>query len=727
MSSEDEVNREEALSLLKELKGSTTLWLPKFRVVKNFYWYDERNRHFMVEIFEKIRDSILETDSRQQNFLIWGTSKTGKTWFIEQLRREFSENIYYGSVNMSEMSTSEAFKSWCETHYKDDVRQRPRLFFIDELDTRAHFQWLYEDLRSVLDTGITRSSRTTFILAGSNPPVLSEFVSGIKAEQSKNNLQGVDDFLNRIPDKDRFQIPDPSLGDRILIAIVQLVMNGLKSRKILNEAKAIEVEELALYHIARTPRYEKLGEIDRLARQCMKDIPNGSKRILFEDLFPRGTMGEMVEFLKKEGDYANNFKGHFIWVQYDEVLEPVPLYATNEFDVLADRTKSSNTRAQLANHETKMSRNQLELPSISMDVEIQKDGILYWDDIRYERCIGTRTTNLGLTLRIQHMPTGILKSETDYAVATILSRILNAQSSDGIWVIKPASDQFETIYATTSVLYFLLQIGFDLSDSVVKMAIDHLDRVQDISVDTRAKWFFDVLTHRITEAHTVALCNLLEKNQSKNPSELGSFLFQQGKTIPTQNGEHWKSLHPGGRAFHACHIADVLLHIPEDYKSARKIATRILIEIKGYLERMLMEGKGYIVDSFGLKSGQLTLWAYSLARPLFLSLPPNWRTNVLEVLASREGQLMEKAFSMMNVCQFFYTQGELWDEQISRSAIQYIKSGLNELKEMASDLSLNPRDLSVIGRAILYGTLVLDRDASYVMIKHVKKILSEQN
>jgi hypothetical protein len=160
----------------------------------------------------------------------------------------------------------------------------------------------------------------------------------------------------------------------------------------------------------------------------------------------------------------------------------------------------------------------------------------------------------------------------------ILERLDQMKTPQGIWQIGPS--RFDQIYATTSVLYLLLQLGLTEEDEIASPAFEFLDSVTEISIETRAKWFFYLITNRCNEPETVAFLNVLAEAQFSKDSHremAGSFLFAQGDKEDRET--IWRKNHRFGVYFHALHVADVLLHLDGEKKAARKSAVSILTNI----------------------------------------------------------------------------------------------------------------------------------------------------
>ncbi len=206
--------------------------------------------------------------------------------------------------------------------------------------------------------------------------------------------------------------------------------------------------------------------------------------------------------------------------------------------------------------------------------------ILFWEDSARSRNRIYPSSSRRLVKRIQSIPTNLLaRQDVSYgAFPVILERLDQMKTPQGIWQIGPS--RFDQIYATTSVLYLLLQLGLTEEDEIASPAFEFLDSVTEISIETRAKWFFYLITNRCNEPETVAFLNVLAEAQFSKDSHremAGSFLFAQGDKEDRET--IWRKNHRFGVYFHALHVADVLLHLDGEKKAARKSAVSILTNI----------------------------------------------------------------------------------------------------------------------------------------------------
>jgi hypothetical protein len=204
---------------------------------------------------------------------LWGRSGSGKTFFVKQLTETLSQKADYFEFNLAEITESEARSNMAKLTGTD----RPFLSLIDEVDSKPSESWPYEILLQQLDPAQRRKHNGTFVLAGS---------SGSSIEEMKLNIASHwkgPDLLSRIPLSNQYEIPPITPGDKILVALATM-------KKAAKEAgrDILEVEKLALYYIASSPKLENPRQLREFALAGLERIPKSEDRVKFDHLFSPG-------------------------------------------------------------------------------------------------------------------------------------------------------------------------------------------------------------------------------------------------------------------------------------------------------------------------------------------------------------------------------------------------------------------------------------------------------
>ncbi len=301
-------------------------------------------------------------------------------------------------------------------------------------------------------------------------------------------------------------------------------------------------------------------------------------------------------------------------------------------------------------------------------------------------------------------------------------------SQKKIWIDKGDEDKFGKIYTNTSVLYFWLQLGLDLNHELCGGAVSYIDNVTEISIDNRAKFYFDIQTDRITRNNALKFLQLLESFQIKNPRQnSGGFVpFRQGSR-GTVDSPNKVPTHYGGLTFHACLIADVLLHLNTNSQSLINEATKILKRIRLFLMKMSEENNGFLVDGDFEKSSQFTTWFYALSSGLSLDLPKNWEENILEILKMEHDSMFKSSLLMMNLSLILMRLKEKISSSTQHKIYDQFGFYFEELKDyMNSSREISSRDLSLYGRSLIYINQALGNNLSKIRNEIMNEICAEQ-
>lgn len=282
---------------------------------------------------------------------------------------------------------------------------------------------------------------------------------------------------------------------------------------------------------------------------------------------------------------------------------------------------------------------------------------------------------------------------------------------------------FDRVYATTSALTFLFQLGMTKNDVIVKNALGFLDQFSQLTLENRANIFFKIAFHRIEESEIIEFLKMLKAYQytDKSSPMYGSFLLPQGDDITSnRNTNNWQQqrYHNEGATFHACHIADNLLHIQSNYKDARQEAKLILDGIRNYLYNSFNAHSGYLLD-YQFQPSNMTLFGYALSKPLHITLPQNWLDCVdccIQKL-NEENNMMARCLGVMNL---YYLCRMNNNVELKHLSYEHVSKELEYLWTERDLFSSNARDISIFGRCFAYGYRLLNYDAGAYILNAVK-------
>jgi hypothetical protein len=316
-------------------------------------------------------------------------------------------------------------------------------------------------------------------------------------------------------------------------------------------------------------------------------------------------------------------------------------------------------------------------------------------------------------LTFQHVPIKAKATRLEELIAKLVSKILEQTrvESGRVYWSHGQDRRFDQVYATTSALYSLCQLGVSHDLPVLRRAIDGLKEIVTPSAEDRAGVIFLTIIGEVSRETLMAFLGNLAEMQLTNETnrrESGSFLLPQGPAPGDKGPANWANLHRDGASFHACHIADALLHIPSDFPECRSAAEPILNGIRSYLTRSFSENEGWLLDLKG-ETTPLTLYAYALCPALRMPLPANWRDVSAEcnrIAVEGTFNVLKRFFGVMNAT---YAASSLNDSEFDGEAARFVSSQLAALPTHDEIDCLSLVDLAGFLRSIAYGVDWLDR------------------
>jgi TolB-like protein len=265
-----ESNELDALKLILDLDE---IDLARYRVVGGIVRYDQSARNSMKDSRQKITTSILANNHGRENFLIWAPPGSGKSFFVQEVAKSLGDSVEYRELNLAKLDEREFRAKLSEI----ERIQKPRLCFVDEVDSKPSEGWPYEAMLPSLEPSDSDALRTCFVLAGSSGDSLTEMKERISKRPKGSDL------LSRIARGNEFVVPQLGLGDKLLVLATQILGAARESGKRVNE-----VEKLVLYYVALNPQLTSARQIRQLAVRCVERMPPGEERVKYDYLFDAG-------------------------------------------------------------------------------------------------------------------------------------------------------------------------------------------------------------------------------------------------------------------------------------------------------------------------------------------------------------------------------------------------------------------------------------------------------
>lgn len=314
----------------------------------------------------------------------------------------------------------------------------------------------------------------------------------------------------------------------------------------------------------------------------------------------------------------------------------------------------------------------------------------------------------------QGLPVSTALPHLEAAVGTALRSLAASARPDGpstYWSHRE-DRRFDRLYATSAVATALGQLGLPVHGGLLAPAVDYLTGADPGSIDDRAAAMGLLTLGLLDAAGTEALLAALTERLINTGPNRGSFLLRQGPTAGIPE-EHWIPSHANGAAFHACHVADLLLHIPADQPQNRRRAEPLLGGVRDFLLRSLND-HGRLLDPQG-DTSQRTLYGFALCPALSLPLPAGWQDTVAEALtaaAEPDTSPMNRCFAVMN-CAFLYSTTA--DATFGALARTWAATQLELITAPAVLTSTDAVTVSLALRALAYGVeLIAPRSSGYV-------------
>lgn len=338
------------------------------------------------------------------------------------------------------------------------------------------------------------------------------------------------------------------------------------------------------------------------------------------------------------------------------------------------------------------------------------------------RKLGIATEGDGTTIRWATSPVTFLGDQLvtyqGVAVAPALTRLeevvrrgvrsLAARAShdvETVWWTTKEDRRFDRLYATSTVAVTLSHLGVRADGPLLGPAIDFLASADPADLDDRAGPMGLLSLGRLDPVGTAVLLGALAERQIPEGSHRGSFNLVQGPAARDDDG-NWTAgpMHDDGASFHACHVADLLLHIPGDQPDNRRLAAPLLDGIRCFLGRTLADNGGKLLDHQG-RLTQRTLYGYALCPMLSLPLPVAWpevAQAVLDAVAADRSPSLTRCFAMMN-CAYFGSRGP---EVFRPSAADWVSRELDLVVALVEDP--DPVRSALALRALAYGAELID-------------------
>jgi len=274
------------------LKDLTELRLGALSVHGKYRRFSNEDRSTLVGLADRIRRPLSEKSHTRENFLIYASPGSGKTFFIEELARTLGSGITFVPIDLSRDD-----REACERKLAAVAGAKlPCLCMVDEVDGRKSEDWPYDAIYKKLDLNeVQGRPPVVFVLIGSSGGTVSRLGEVIRLRYKGNDLM---DRVLKSP-QHWAEIPPMGVGDTVCVYASKILEAAEE------ESKSIkDVEKFAAYYAVltgRTPRQIKL-----LADQAVRRVPKGHTQVRYDNHFEAGDKSNRA-FVDQHSEVAAAF------------------------------------------------------------------------------------------------------------------------------------------------------------------------------------------------------------------------------------------------------------------------------------------------------------------------------------------------------------------------------------------------------------------------------------
>jgi predicted ATPase len=286
--------------LVQLVAGLSSVRMSDFSVVGAYMRFGEQVRERLKDARFQIAEACARPAKRRDNHLLWAAPGSGKTYFVEQVAASL-DGVVYKELNLAKLS-EEDFR----TGLDEAISSGPTVCLVDEVDAKPDEPWPYETLMPFLDANLERGGGVVFVLAGSSGATIAEFKERIRVRP-----KGAD-VLSRVPQANGWEIAPMDAGDRILVALSQML--GAADEL---DRRVAEVEKLALYYVASAEHLANARQLREFAVRAVERGSSSNDRIRYDDLFDSGDP-ENKRFWMSAMPAGEALENSFVHIRHEE-------------------------------------------------------------------------------------------------------------------------------------------------------------------------------------------------------------------------------------------------------------------------------------------------------------------------------------------------------------------------------------------------------------------------
>jgi hypothetical protein len=268
--------------------------------VVGWYWRsDEDDRRKLRAVVERIRKSVLQPGGAKENYLIGGSSGSGKSYLIEELGEELAASgVCFRKVKIPQELLTVADARKLENSLLSETR--PVLCLLDEIDSHTEFLKTYSEMFMWLRWRELAKKQIVFVLIGSQDGGVDQLEAAIR-----QRIKG-SDVCEYIATDGKINIPNYKLWDRLLVLISKL--SSMLSEK---GCRLTNIERLVLYYIAVAQAQASGRAMTALAERIIERATGSAVSVHYDHLFEPDSEAR-GEFFAEHIAQTTNLRGRFL-------------------------------------------------------------------------------------------------------------------------------------------------------------------------------------------------------------------------------------------------------------------------------------------------------------------------------------------------------------------------------------------------------------------------------
>jgi energy-coupling factor transporter ATP-binding protein EcfA2 len=247
-----------AAEVTRLLSGMDSISIDDYIVAGNYTRFDPRVAGTLRKHVKRIKEACNSGVGGYHNFLIWGSSGEGKTYFATETAN--AAGIKWEKINLARSADVPDEATYRKRLAAVKAKAGPFLLIIDECDKRTD-PWvctaLFDNLSFEPGRKAKPSGNKVFVLIGSTGDSVESFWAGMR------RLPAGKDLETRIQPP-AIIIPETTPGDRLLVVLSQ-IRRYAKERSL----RVDRVEKLALAYILLSAKGSKPRGIEEMIMQAV--------------------------------------------------------------------------------------------------------------------------------------------------------------------------------------------------------------------------------------------------------------------------------------------------------------------------------------------------------------------------------------------------------------------------------------------------------------------------